>query len=191
MGKGAPTCVMRVSKVDILNKTGARFSGMPGIIGNAGCDRPRAWTCDFSSMQSTTAGLWRIQVQPDNVVDLLHEHRVVGQLESVGPVRFELECMPDPADRRGRKTRLLGHRRAGPMGRVVRGGFQRIDHDPFHPIGCHRRHPTRARIIPEPVQPQFKQPLDDWASDWVQRFSPSSVTGAVPPSGRPSTGGAP
>jgi hypothetical protein len=24
-----------------------RFSGMPGIIGNAGCDLPSAWTWDF------------------------------------------------------------------------------------------------------------------------------------------------
>src|SRR5258705_13065658 len=34
---------------------------MPGIIGNPGCDRSRAWTWDFSSAQSTTArsgGLW-------------------------------------------------------------------------------------------------------------------------------------
>ena len=28
---------------------------MPGIIGKAGCDLANAWTCDFSSTQSTTA----------------------------------------------------------------------------------------------------------------------------------------
>src|SRR6476660_9094097 len=28
---------------------------MPGIIGNAGWGRERAWTCDFSSTQITTA----------------------------------------------------------------------------------------------------------------------------------------
>jgi hypothetical protein len=32
-----------------------RFSGMPGISGNAGCDRARACTWDFSSTHNTTA----------------------------------------------------------------------------------------------------------------------------------------
>src|SRR6476619_2748806 len=73
-------------------------------------------------------------------------------------VRFELESAPDPADRRGRKTRLPGHRCAGPMGRVLRGGFQRVDHDLFYLVGGHRRHPARAGLIPEPIQSQFKKP---------------------------------
>lgn len=34
---------------------GAILSGMPGIIGKAGCDRARSWTCDFSSTDSITA----------------------------------------------------------------------------------------------------------------------------------------
>ena len=45
-------------------------------------------------------GLGRVQVEPDDVVDLLHEQRVVGQLEPVGAVRLELERLPDPPDRR-------------------------------------------------------------------------------------------
>jgi len=36
-------------------------------------------------------GLGRVQVEPDDVVDLLDEQRVVGQLEPVGAVRFQLK----------------------------------------------------------------------------------------------------
>lgn len=66
--------------------------------------------------------------EPNDVIDLFHEQRIVGQFEPVGSVWFELERPPDPADRGGRQTRLLGHRGAGPMGRFFRGGFQRVDH---------------------------------------------------------------
>ena len=44
------------------------------------------------------------------------------------------------------------------MRRVLRGGFQGVDHDLFHLVGGHRRHPARAGVIPEPVQSQFKKP---------------------------------
>jgi len=40
-----------------------------------------------------------VQVEADHVIDLLHEHRVRGQLERIGPVRLELEGLPDPPDR--------------------------------------------------------------------------------------------
>ena len=44
-------------------------------------------------------GLGRVQVQADDVVDLLHEQRVGGQLERLSAVRLELKRPPDPADR--------------------------------------------------------------------------------------------
>jgi len=37
-------------------------------------------------------GLGRVQVQPDDVVDLLDEQRVVTQLETVSPVGLELNA---------------------------------------------------------------------------------------------------
>jgi len=40
-----------------------------------------------------------VEAEPDDVVDLVHEHRVVGQFEPVGQVRFEAEPFPYPADR--------------------------------------------------------------------------------------------
>jgi hypothetical protein len=82
---------------------------MPGIIGNTGWDRSRAWTWDFSSTQSTTALSGGVEVEADDVADLVDEHRVGGQLEGLGPVRFELERLPDPADRGRAEPGMLGH----------------------------------------------------------------------------------
>jgi hypothetical protein len=39
----------------VSDVVGVRFSGMPGIIGNAGWLRASAWIWDFSSTHSTTA----------------------------------------------------------------------------------------------------------------------------------------
>ena len=50
--------------------------------------------------------LGRVVVQPDHVDDLLHEQRIGGQLERVGPVRLEFEVPPDPPDRRLRQPGL-------------------------------------------------------------------------------------
>jgi len=57
-----------------------RRSGIPGIIGNAGWERCRAWTWDFSSTQSTAAASG-VQIQPDHVVELVDEQRVVKSLK--------------------------------------------------------------------------------------------------------------
>ncbi len=139
-----------------------RFSGIPGIIGNAGWDRARAWTCDFSQRRAQPlppAGRGTTKVQPDDVVNLLHEHWIVGQLEPVSPVRFELERVPDPSNCRSRKTRFLSHGSTGPMSRVLRGGFQGVRHDPFHLRRRDRWHPTRTRIIIQAVQTELQERL--------------------------------
>jgi hypothetical protein len=44
--------------------------------------------------------LRRIQVEPDDVTDLLHEQRVLGQLSALLAVRMQAERAPDPRHRR-------------------------------------------------------------------------------------------
>jgi hypothetical protein len=51
----------------------------------------------------------RVQIEPDDVVDLLHEQRIVAHLESVCSVRLELKGLPDPADRGLAQPTALGH----------------------------------------------------------------------------------
>ena len=56
-------------------------------------------------------GLGRVQIQTDDVMDLLHELRVVGEFEPVLAVWLELKRTPDPADGRFRQPGPLGHLR--------------------------------------------------------------------------------
>ncbi len=44
---------------------------------------------------------WRIHVEPDNVADLLDEHRIFRKFERVSQPGFEPERFPDSTDRRG------------------------------------------------------------------------------------------
>src|SRR5664279_3385373 len=67
-------------------------------------------------------GFRRVQVEPDHVVGLVHEQRVVGQFEPVGQVRFEAEPFPDPADGGLRQSAAFGHLLPGPMGGMLSSG---------------------------------------------------------------------
>ena len=53
--------------------------------------------------------LGRVQIQADNVIDLVDEQGVVGEFESVGPVGFEFEFLPDSPDRGFGQPTALGH----------------------------------------------------------------------------------
>jgi hypothetical protein len=77
-----------------------RFSGIPGIISERRLGPGQGLDLGFLVDAEHHRGFGRVEVEPDHVVDLLHEHRVVGELESVLTVGLELERPPDPADRR-------------------------------------------------------------------------------------------
>jgi hypothetical protein len=53
------------------------------MIGRIGAVRSRAWTCDFSSTQTTTAFSGWVQIQSDDVADLRVEFGVGGELEGL------------------------------------------------------------------------------------------------------------
>ncbi len=63
-----------------------------------------------------------------DVVDLVHEHRVVGQFEPVGEVRFEAEPFPDPADGRLGQPASFGYLLTGTSGWHALGRFQSRNH---------------------------------------------------------------
>jgi hypothetical protein len=50
-----------------------------------------------------------VDVEPDDVSDLLHELRVVGELEGLHPVRLQAVLAPDAMDRGRRQAARLGH----------------------------------------------------------------------------------
>ena len=66
--------------------------------------------------------LRRRHVQPDDVTDLVHEIRVLGQLPRIHQMRLEAERPPDPADR-GLVQALIGSHAPGRPVRVPTGGL--------------------------------------------------------------------
>ncbi len=102
--------------------------------------------------------LGRVQIQADDVVDLLHELRVGGELEPVLPVWFQLERSPDPSDRGLRQATAFGHLRPRPMGRILRCRLQRRHDDLLDPLGRDRRRSPRARLVDQTVQTIRQEP---------------------------------
>ena len=62
----------------------------------------------------------RIDIEPDHIPEFLGEFGIVGELEGAQPMRLEPMPLPDAAHRGRADLRGLGHRRCGPVGRLMR-----------------------------------------------------------------------
>jgi hypothetical protein len=100
-----------------------------------------------------------VEVQAGDIVDLLHEQRIAGQLEGIGYVRLKVESLPDPADGRPGQAGTFRHGCPRPVGRVIRSFLQCIDDDFFDLLVSDRRLASRARLISQPVQALGNEPL--------------------------------
>src|SRR5436305_8767806 len=89
----------------------------PGLIGSPGWVRSSAWIWLFSSIDSTTA--WA-DVEPDDISQLGGKAGIARALEGAQPVRLQLVRPPDVLHGTHRNSDRLGHRPAGPVGRLVR-----------------------------------------------------------------------
>ena len=89
------------SPVDRLRSWRAGCSGT-GTSGSEGGLRKRAGATPVPRRRSTFLihtqngrRFGRVQIEPGDVPDLVHEQRVAGDLEGVGAVRLKFERMPD------------------------------------------------------------------------------------------------
>ena len=89
----------------------------------------------------------RRQIEPNDVVDLVHEQRIAGELEGLRAVRLHAEGRPYPPDRRVRQPALAGHRTERPVGRVGRRRLQRPLNDCGYLLVRERSRPSRTRLI--------------------------------------------
>ena len=78
----------------------------------------------------------RIDIEADDVVELLGEGRVVGQLEGAPAMRREAVGVPDLHDRGRGDAGRLGHRAPRPVGRLVRRRLERQRDDLGRPLGA-------------------------------------------------------
>ena len=88
-------------------------------------------------------------IEADDVVKLLGEGRVVGELERAPAMRCEAMGLPNILHRRDGEPDRLGHRPRRPVGRLVRRRLQRHRHDGGRPVVGHRRPAGRAGLVAE------------------------------------------
>ena len=66
-----------------------------------------------------SVGGW-IDIEADHLFELLGEFGIVGELERAHPVGLQPVPLPDASHRRRADPHRFGHRRRGPMGRLMR-----------------------------------------------------------------------
>src|SRR5580658_9575498 len=101
----------------------------------------------------------RIQIQPHDIPHLLHELRILGELEVLHAMRLQSESMPNPHNGILRETRLLGHEARAPVRAVGRHRFQCLSNDVFHLLIGDLARRADPRLIEQAIQPKFSKPF--------------------------------
>ena len=96
--------------------------------------------------------LRRVQIEPGDVPHLVHEQRVVGDLEGVGAMRLKFERMPDALYAAPRQPDLLGHPPRRPVRGVPRLLLQGLDQHSLDHLASDRGRHSRAVLIGQPRQ---------------------------------------
>ena len=89
----------------------------------------------------------RVYVKPHHVAQLLHELRVVGELEPFDPVRPQAVRAPDALHRGNADAGGLRHHRAGPVGRLGRRSGQGQRHHTLRHVRPEWRDARRSRPV--------------------------------------------
>ena len=91
--------------------------------------------------------LGRRQVKPDDIIELFFKLPVIGELETLDPMRFQTMRRPDPPHGRGADSHGPGHGFSAP----VRGPRRLSPHGHFHqersPGSRDRLDPARSRLV--------------------------------------------
>jgi len=127
--------------------------------------------------------LWRIQIKPNDIDQLLLEVRIVGQLERLDPVWFETPRRPHLLHSRFRYPARRGHRPTRPMGFAGRTVVQCQIHDLVDLLLRDRRLPTPAlahlRELDQPLLGEPSAPPADRRRRHRQRPRDSGVRQTV------------
>ena len=101
-----------------------------------------------------------IDIESDDVGELGGEGRIARPLEAAQPMRLQPMRLPDALHRAQRETHRLGHRPAGPMGRLVRRFGAGQGHHLGRFIGRDRRLAGLAGpVAQQPLDPGFSEAL--------------------------------
>jgi hypothetical protein len=102
----------------------------------------------------------RIDVEANDILELLGEFGIVGELECAHPMRLKPVPLPDALHRGGADPRRLGHRRCGPMGRLMRRSLVGQGNDAIDGLGRQGRDARGAGLVAgEPLDPLTHEAL--------------------------------
>jgi len=90
---------------------------------------------------------WRIDIEPDDLVQLCGELRIVGQLELARPMRLQAVLAPDALHRTDADTGRFGHRTCRPVRCLARWIGQRAGDDMLLDRSAEWRDARRAGLI--------------------------------------------
>ena len=102
----------------------------------------------------------RIDIETDHLLELLGEFGIVGELERAHPMGLQPVPLPDASHRRGADPNRLGHRRRGPMGRLMRRRLISQGNDAIDGLGRQRRNARGSGLVAgEPLDPLMHKAL--------------------------------
>ncbi len=136
--------------------------------------------------------VWRVQVQPDDVADLLHKERVSGELEMLLPVGLDREGLQPAVDSGFGDPRRCSQGSLVPVGAAIRRpGLQSpVDHlrDLVVLIGAR---PARTEFVVQPLQAEVPVTLAPLADGHARQPHPpgDGGVGFAGPAGQDDLGG--
>jgi hypothetical protein len=106
-----------------------------------------------------------IDVKANDILELVGELGVVGELEGAHPMRLKPLPRPDPPHRGRADPHRLGHRRPGPMGRLMRRRLVGQRNDTIDGRGRQRRDARGPSFVagqpPDPLMHEALLPAPD------------------------------
>ena len=106
----------------------------------------------------------RIQVEPDDIANLVHESRIGRELERARDVRLEPKRPPDTANHGVTHAGLRGHRARTPVRLALGEGFQRLDDHGFDGFVRDRARCADPRFVIQSIEAALNEaraPLPD------------------------------
>ena len=102
----------------------------------------------------------RIDIEANDLLEFVGKFGIVGDLERAHAMRLEPVPLPHPPHRRRTDPHCLGHRRCGPVGRLMRRGLIGQRNDTIDGLGRQRRNARGpGSVAGEPRDPLMHKTL--------------------------------
>ena len=158
-----------LARGEVQRRVEARGAGAPIVVAGALGDARQQRQDRRGAIERLDLGLLidaqhdgalgRVEIEPDDVVDLVDELRVLGELEGLSAMGLQPERPPDPQHRVLGQTDLARHRTRRPVRRVFGRALQRADDHLLDLLVGDRARAPRPRFVEQPIEPMLGEPI--------------------------------